>query len=228
MIVTQKHLFNKDGNRTTKYIKVPLTKEIKKQRLYHWLKGNIDIGRKEIDFGEVQEFDAYADTEEIVLANWNDLPDKLPDYIEDLGIEIGWNDAYTSCECGKFIQIQPDSYSWSPNFLVVNDYKFICRECIESDITLITDSEYQDNHFINNDNIALPYWIVELIEKEGFILYEDSFESGFFPGQNDTPEKVIEALNIDIDLYERLWVIDGRGQFDINFSLYLRKKNNEN
>jgi hypothetical protein len=206
----------------TKYIKIPINKEVKIKRLYIWLNEQIDndISYREIDFGEWQEEDIYTN-KAVVVANWNNLPAALPDYINRLNIDIAYSDECLYCECGKYMNLAPGSYGWVSNF-IRTDSDIICRKCIENDPSLITDNEFQDNYFINNDDVALPFWTVNLIEKDGFVRYEEDYESGWHDGQTDTPESIIQDIE-DIDKYERLWVIDGKGQFDIDFSLYLRK-----
>ena len=228
-IVTQKHLFNAEGDKTTEYKKIIMTKEVKVRRLFTWLEKQEGIyNKREFNYGELQESDKWINSDFsdwIVLANWNHTPDKLMNYIEDLGIHAHWIDEFTSCsECGNFMQTSPDCYSWTPNY-ITTDYGYVCRDCIENDITIITDNEYQNSPFIDNDDKVLPVWTIELIEKEGFVCYEGNFESGLHSYQTDTAEKILKAIKeIDINKFDRLWVIDGTGQFDIDFSLYLRPK----
>jgi hypothetical protein len=63
----------------------------------------------------------------------SDLPSRLCDIFEKMGIEIEWSDETTGCtECGKMVRTKPDCYSWQPSF-VICDGKILCHECIESD-----------------------------------------------------------------------------------------------
>jgi hypothetical protein len=101
----------------------------------------------------VQWFDKYADGRDapkgIVAANWNeldrydsetksrikvsDVPQRFERLFEAYGVEIEWSDQVSSCdECGGCIQTEPDSYSWTPEY-VVGDGSIVCAECAKDD-----------------------------------------------------------------------------------------------
>jgi hypothetical protein len=109
-----------------------------------------------------------------------------------------------------------------------NDSEIICRDCIHEFLEEAVD-EYK-----NKTTRALPSWIQEQVEKLGFICLADEeeycarFETGFHPGQNDTPEKAIKlAKEILPYKFDYLFLITGRGQFDINWTILIRKVEEE-
>lgn len=44
------------------------------------------------------------------------------------GYAVEWSDEWTVCECGKAVRIQPDSYGWTPAY-VIRDGELACQEC---------------------------------------------------------------------------------------------------
>lgn len=142
-------------------------------------------------------------------------------------VNIDWHDEWETCQdCGKLVRTSPDSYSWEPYFIILNDCELVCFDCLEDEVEAVIE-EYQNQ----NDKVVPSHFITQ-IKDAGFDCLEDCeiFESGFHPGQNDTPENVLN------DIYERvgerwfhntfdyIWTITGVGQFDIGFTVLVRKK----
>jgi hypothetical protein len=87
------------------------------------------------------------------------------------------------------------------------------------------------DYYLNQTKKALPSWMREIIEFHGFKCLETEeeycarFETGFHPGQNDTPEKAIKlAKEILPYKFDYLFMITSRGQFDINWTILIRKQ----
>jgi hypothetical protein len=85
--------------------------------------------------------------------------------------------------------------------------------------------------YANQTNKAVPSWIQEQVEKLGFKCLETDddycarFETGFHRGQDDTPEKAIKlAKEILPYKFDYLFMITSRGQFDINWTILIRKQ----
>ena len=115
---------------------------------------------------------AYADQSEgrdVVVAsgNWNTidkydratntrvdvstLPKRLGDAFERLGIPCEWSDQTSTCDgCGKLIRTDPDSYSWTPQY-VISDGGIECAECVDHASHLETLHGQLDDH--------VPSWI---------------------------------------------------------------------
>jgi hypothetical protein len=76
--------------------------------------------------GNWNEVTSWFNGERTVVSN---LPKRLGDLFERMGIEIEWSDEWASCsDCGKLVRTQPDSYCWKPSF-TLGDGELLCREC---------------------------------------------------------------------------------------------------
>ena len=146
-------------------------------------------------------------------------------------VSTEWDDEWTSCgECGKAIRTNPDSYSWEPNF-VQSDWGFVCADCASED-------DLAD--YTNTTDRAIPSWMRGIADKAGFICALDDpyfsasckrFQTGFHPGQNDTPQEALKEL---FDLceskdffkskYDYLFAITGKGQFDLSWTVLIRER----
>ena len=159
---------------------------------------------------------------------------KLGGFIDDFfGSDVSkeWDDEWTSCgECGKAIRTNPDSYSWEPNF-VQSDYGLVCADCASED-------DLAD--YTNTTDRAIPSWMHDIANKAGFVCAFDDpylfvsckrFQTGFHPGQNDTPQEALQEL---YDLcegkeffkkkYDYLFAITDKGQFDISWTVLIRER----
>ena len=59
----------------------------------------------------------------------SDLPKRIGNLFEKLGIEVEWSDEWEACyDCGKLVRTQPDSYGWTPEF-TYDDNGLYCKEC---------------------------------------------------------------------------------------------------
>ena len=162
----------------------------------------------------------------ILCANWNkpklNRIQKWGESFFDEEVEFDWDDEWTACSvCYKAIRTQADSYGWTASFMRT-EYDIICHEHYE---------EYQEDiidYFKNNTNHAVMPEFYPILEKAGFVCYSPDeycqrFETGFHPGQNDDPKKIAKDIEKELPNYDYIFKIDSVGQFDINWSVYLRK-----
>lgn len=78
----------------------------------------------------------YTDPECGIIAtgNWNsvdedDMPERLSELLERLGVSCEWSDEWSSCGgCGKLVRTEPDCYDWEPSYHI-SDSDIYCREC---------------------------------------------------------------------------------------------------
>jgi hypothetical protein len=170
----------------------------------------------------------------IALGNWNDkthydpetqertviddTPSRLAAVLERAGWTIDWDDEYLVCECGKAFRVQADSYSWTM-YGFIGDGDYACGDCVQEDPEAFIQS------YLNEDRMADTIGLD--LESIGFVqVPEDTFyESGFHPGQNDNPSELGPRLTPDG--YDRIWQINGTGQFDVRFSLWIRPEGYE-
>lgn len=138
--------------------------------------------------------------------------------ISDFGVEWGFSDEYdTCCHCGAVIRVSPDSYSWTPP-LFVDCEGYACDQCCESgqfdDYVLDT---YKNEQKSIPDSFDL--------DRLGLVqINDESLENGWYGGQCDTPEPIIEALNAqDIDVWFKVYP----RQFDLSFDVFVQAENEE-
>lgn len=122
----------------------------------------------------------------VILANWNNVPKGLADWLEKQGFELEWSDEWDICGQGKAWRTSPDSYSWEPDTHTTHDGELITRDDPPSDWIAEMESDKYGQPLG-----VLPSWItVADIEEAGYKLYEGDKESGWFPGQTDDPDEV--------------------------------------
>ena len=203
--------------------------EIRSVRLDHIVRiaseGSLDIQWAE-RYGEP----GYTDPESCVIlfANWNTIrcdpitPEnrhreqnvvaRIGKLAEKLGAECEWSDEWSTCECGAAVRTQPNSYSWLPSY-IVGEGEITCKTCLLDD-----PEDYVDSFLLDNAEKADTF-DVDLSEL-GFT-QADKGEQGWHPGQNDTPEDMVKASVPDG--HEFAFQIDNTGQFDVSFSLWVRR-----
>jgi hypothetical protein len=163
----------------------------------------------------------------IATANWNtvsrwdaelnrhvDIDKTMPrvaKIFETMGVGIEWSDEWTECTCcWGLLRTSPDSYSWSPSY-VDFDGERVCLDCIDPEEHL---SELEGEQGRCNTIHSIDP------TDHGYRLVNDEFENGFHRGQDASPAKIAEIMRAEG--FERfLFNIEGKGQFDIRFGLYL-------
>lgn len=164
----------------------------------------------------------------IVFGNWNpacgfsvpkaqqqkDPVTKLARILEKAGFELEWEDEWDTCsECGKAVRTQPDCYHWTSSFRIVNECELICLECLEKDTEGYLES------IEDNPSTACP---PEMLPANfGYTKFNGTFETGFHPGQNDDPKKILEALHKEGKRHV-VFRIKAKGQFDMDWEAYYK------
>ena len=109
----------------------------------------------------------YNDPESGIVAtgNWNDItnyvdgvrftlsdiPSRIGNLFEKLGIPIEWSDEWTSCShCGKLVRTEPDSMSWRPAY-TMGEGEIWCKECDDTEDS-DEESDESDEESADNDN----------------------------------------------------------------------------
>jgi hypothetical protein len=186
----------------------------------------------------------YHDSETVwVLGNWNPkrfprgdepplTPDeaimpRLADVLTSIGVEIEWLDEWTECsECYRIVRTQGDSYHWMASY-TVGEYGYTCHECLKDDLEgAITGWGDEDASFVNNPRNAITFCSTSDVEALGFVKWEPgdehTYESGWHPGQTDTPEPILDAILRRHPDAEVVFFLDEASQFYIRFSAYFR------
>jgi hypothetical protein len=164
----------------------------------------------------------------IALGNWNsvseyragkfvtvdDTPARVASLLEKLGVELEWEDEWAACqECGRISRISPDSYRWQRSG-VEDEGGTVCGECLAGD-----PADYLAGLEGNPDRCNT----IAAIDPadHGYVLVRDGFEHGFHPGQDASPRLIAEALERYLTRF--LFNLDGTGQFDLSFSVYVHE-----
>ena len=146
------------------------------------------------------------------------LPKRLGDAFERLGIEIKWSDEWTTCdECGKLVRTSPDSYGWKRSYVLTDD-GVTCHECVTADETRIEETlralEGNDREYSTLDVDPEEYGYVKV--------NDEPYESGLHPGQNDSPAAVAKELRAR-GIERFLFTLDEPSQFYVRWSAYVHE-----
>ncbi|MGQ4895180.1 MAG: hypothetical protein ACP6IQ_11215, partial [Candidatus Njordarchaeia archaeon] len=94
------------------------------------------------EFGKPCYYD-FPGIEIVIGADWNNLPDKLYDYIDNEleFIYPTYLDEISTCtHCGKIVSTIPNSAFWEPNYIQdTENCEIICHECIENSPKILID-----------------------------------------------------------------------------------------
>lgn len=160
----------------------------------------------------------YSDPEKgIILANWNNIPKGLSDWLEKCGYSLEWSDEwYIDYNHSKAYRTSPDSYHWEPQIMLPSD---ACEYITPDDSPSVWIEACQITS--NGQPIqCLPSWISNAdIEDAGFKLQQSDFESGNFPGQTDNPEQIAKSL-FDAGAYCVVFRKIENSQFYCKFAVY--------
>lgn len=146
----------------------------------------------------------------------SDLPNRILNLFEKMGIECEWSDEWATCSCGKLIRTQPDSYGWTRSYSVY-DGEYACIECLKED------PEGYLGNLEDNPDMANTIKDIDPADYGYIKVNEDSYASGWHPGQNADPHKVAKELRAK-GISRFLFHIDDVGQFDTHWSVYVHSE----
>lgn len=151
----------------------------------------------------------------ILLANWHDVPEHISNWIEHHYV-TKWSDEWVidSSESLAY-RSSPDCYGWSPSYFLTNDCEIFSIHYAKDHI-----EEYTD-YLIDNSDMCDNFGINWL--EHGFSKYNiGEYETGFYPGQNDRPEKILTEIKAKFPNAEVLFKKQSVGQFDVSWNAYYR------
>lgn len=180
----------------------------------YWLRPGNRLWRDELDPGWQDKPNPYG-----LAAIDRRLP-RLFAQLEAQGVEFVWRDEWIVDwdNGGKAYRTTSDRYSWTPSYVLTDDCGMLTRD---------DDFETWLDWAINSTDRPLidtftPNMTADLAAA-GFERQEPRLEHGWYPGQDDTPEKALEAAKRwRDDDFDFVFTIDGVSQFDMAFSLWLR------
>ena len=154
-----------------------------------------------------------------------DTPEELEKFgivVDDIGVEYGFSDEYTSCSnCGNIIRTSPDSYSWTQDYYV-GDCEILCNTCLNDNIENIIVTYHDDYKRALTHDMISENKLIEL----GYVkLNNEEYESGWY-NHNDDPEKIAKNLWKN-KYYNSVFYISNDEQFRTNFDVYYLPENKE-
>lgn len=157
---------------------------------------------KPADYGRIE---TYVD----------DTAPRIGKLLAKCGVSIEWEDEWLTCsDCGRIFRCQPDCYSWTMNGAIL-DGECMCADCI------LTDPEAVLKDYAGNPDKAITFDID--MESFGYAKYnDDSYESGYHPGQNFDPHEIAKQLRKQ-GISDFVFAIDSCGQFDLHFSVWIKR-----
>lgn len=197
-----------------------------KQGIVDGLIDYCDRNGLEIDYYQGNNEPGYDD-QPFFAADWNPKSmQRIGVLLEKIGYDIEWSDEWAVCDdCYKGIRTSPDSYGWEPSFIMGDGY-LVCHECAIENL-----EDYIVN-FTNDKRRAIHSWMIEPVKAIGFRCWDDCklFESGWHPGQTDTPESALTEIYEQCgkewfeNRFDYLFAITDTGQFDIRWTMLIRDK----
>jgi len=75
----------------------------------------------------------YTDPERgILFADWNKFPRDFDRVLQRAGYETEWSDEWSTCEdCGRAFRTSPDSYHYSPYYMIIGECSIVCLDCVD-------------------------------------------------------------------------------------------------
>lgn len=165
----------------------------------------------------------------ILFANWNgeitnaeartnktDVMHWIASLFERAGIEMEWNDEWTTCgDCGGAVRTSGDCYGWKRSYWQTEDCDIVCHECVKKRPTDYLQS-LEGNH---KSGCTIDINLAE----HGYHKVGESFENGFHAGQDADPKLVAKQLQ-EMGVERFIFTIDTVGQFDIEFSVHVHEE----
>ena len=195
----------------------------------------LDIAEKQGFFIQIIDgcVEPGYDDGSVVLGDWNDetkynekdrtftcidnTPSRLATLFEKLGYSVEWSDEWITCEsCQKAVRCRKNSYSWTQYWYADDCTNGIC--CF--DCALEDADDYID--YLNGHADRCCMLDALDLTEYGYELHSDNYENGWYPGQDADPE-IIAAQLKEEGITDFIFSLDGKGQFSINFSIWVKK-----
>lgn len=189
------------------------------QKLFDEILPNSYVGKyQEENFVVIEEGWTGLNTFVEEVNKLNHLKEDEEDILteDDILNNWGFSDEYTTCdECGDIIRTSATHYGWKPDYWI-NNGSICCGKCIRN-----YPEEYIE-HLTNNYHAANTILNSEALEEYGYIKLPEQYETGFHPGQNDSPEKIYNEIKNKYDSI--IFEILDSGQFDIRWTIWVKNK----
>lgn len=180
------------------------------------------------DWNDKSRYDSATQTRVVT----SDAPSRLGSALERLGVNLEWYDTVDRCaQCQRLIHTQPGFYGDTGRFIDLGEesgHDLLCRDCARQEKESLIDEV-----FANHVDRAVTSWLslAELHEMGWVDALPDDYDeqTGFHPGQDDTPEKTLARWLANTDDYvsfDYLFYVTDVGQFSIGYRLFIRPSTN--
>lgn len=152
----------------------------------------------------------------VLLANWNNIPEHIAKGLERRGFATEWSDEWLVDyeHDNKAYRTRPDSYSWTPSFHIID-----CDVWTLGSATDCPDA-YLEAVLESDDQLSL---LVDPADHGFTKVNDDTFESGFY-GTADSPEKILEAVEVQYPDHDILFGNLTNEQFRQNWDVFVRPR----
>lgn len=148
-----------------------------------------------------------------------EVSNRVERIISNMGYECRYQDEGYRCDdCYKFVPAHAGYHGDMETAVIVGDCSVMCPNCVRE-----SPDDYIKGLTNNPDGAQKLLSDDALIEMGWVKLNEDSYESGFHPGQTDDGHNVTERLRKNGEKRDLLFSIDGAGQFDVSFSVWAKE-----
>jgi len=163
------------------------------------------------DWNEITYYDSITNIN-IVISN---LPARVGDLFEKMGIEVEWEDEWTECcECRRLIRTEPNSYFWSPQFKYFEDRGYVCHSCLLEDpkeyLYCLEGNLDESNTF--NEIDPADY---------GYVKFNSGSYCFGYSGTDDI-NAIVEYMKYQ-GVNKYLFSLDSQGQFTHEHSVYIHE-----
>lgn len=178
---------------------------------------------------------AYLTSDDCIIADWHNVPEKIQDYIscrESLnGWSTGFHDDTCQCiHCYNAIRLQYDEK------YLFDGEGYMCRDCMKEDPDF--QQEYLEGQTFYSDSLpvypgALTSLFKDCLQEHDFVPFhsvnsqcQDVYENGLYAGMNDSPADIAKLVTETLGPVEMVFMITDSNPFMVAFTAYVRINQN--
>ncbi len=164
---------------------------------------------------------------EVILTNWNNVPDHIEKGLELRGFDIQWEDEWVvvhneSTGYSEAYRSSPDAYSWTPSYALTDGGELLGLNEAQENPELYFDL------LTNDPDRALTFRGISP-EEHGWVQYDPAdddvqeYERGFHLGMDDSPADVLKKAQEKYPDHEFIFQVSEQSQFYTRFILWMRE-----
>jgi len=167
----------------------------------------------------------------VIIANWNRVESdseknqkttrRLGEIAKHYGFELRYDDELISDDNGIYHESQPSFYGDTGTYALLGDCEIWSIDECRDPAHLADYAERLIDCESQADRFGVDF------SPLGFQRYGAQCESGFHPGQTDTPEQLRATIEREHGDCEVIFAIDETGQFDVHFGAWFKPVSNE-